>query len=158
MGFTEAITSVVVKNYATFSGRASRSEFWWFFFFYLGISILLEYCSIFIESYWFGVILANVIIIGFELLLLVPFTAVLVRRLHDKNMSGWWSLVWIVFLALVISEDFLAGAQYAMEPLSFIASLFNFALFISFAFRGTPGVNRFGVDPLDVTFEESIFN
>ncbi|MGO7201602.1 DUF805 domain-containing protein, partial [Rhizobium ruizarguesonis] len=34
MGFTEAVRTVLTQKYATFSGRASRSEYWWFVLFY----------------------------------------------------------------------------------------------------------------------------
>jgi uncharacterized membrane protein YhaH (DUF805 family) len=39
MNMKEAVTSVLIKKYATFSGRASRSEYWWFSLAYLLVYI-----------------------------------------------------------------------------------------------------------------------
>lgn len=83
MGFTESIQHVL-QNYATFNGRALRSEYWfWILFVTLSGMVI-------------GVIGA---VIGFPLLgnlyslaLFVPSLAVTVRRLHDRNKSGWWAL------------------------------------------------------------------
>ena len=75
MKFSEAIRSVFSK-YATFSGRASRSEFWWWVLFYV-LSIYLVTALTRIYPLW-------------DLVLIVPNLAVSVRRMHDSNHSGWW--------------------------------------------------------------------
>jgi uncharacterized membrane protein YhaH (DUF805 family) len=68
-----------LKKYATFSGRASRKEYWlfalsnWVIFFVLSLVIP---------------ILGSVYFLG----ILLPYWAVWVRRLHDTNRSGWWVL------------------------------------------------------------------
>lgn len=67
MGFGESIKTCFNK-YATFSGRASRSEFWWF-----QLAFFLSFFTI----------------IG-GLILLLPNMSVTVRRLHDVGKSGWW--------------------------------------------------------------------
>ncbi|MGO7697057.1 DUF805 domain-containing protein, partial [Rhizobium leguminosarum] len=41
MGFTEAVRTVLTQKYATFSGRASRSEYWWFVLFYTLVVLAL---------------------------------------------------------------------------------------------------------------------
>lgn len=85
------------KKYATFSGRASRGEYWWS---YLGITLLS-----------FGVSLLSLIpIVGtfisliFSLVVLIPSIAISVRRLHDANRSGWFLLIpyALLFIGLVI--------------------------------------------------------
>ena len=68
---------------ATFSGRASRSEFWWFF--------LFQALALFIVANWNEKIVTVVI-----LALLVPSLAVGARRLHDMGKSGWWQLLWLI--------------------------------------------------------------
>jgi len=40
MNMKEAVTSVLIKKYATIEGRASRSEYWWFTLFYVLASVL----------------------------------------------------------------------------------------------------------------------
>lgn len=74
------------KKYATFSGRASRSEYWWS---YLAITLL---------SFGVGLIglipiVGAFINIAFSLAIIIPSIAIAVRRLHDANRSGWFLLI-----------------------------------------------------------------
>jgi len=102
----------VIKNkYAQFSGRATRSEYWYFILFMtiiyavaVGIDMLL------VNILGEFPILSTIALLGF----LVPSIAVGVRRLHDINASGWWyllafvpilSLVLIVFFVIDSKED-----------------------------------------------------
>ncbi|MBR2863319.1 MAG: DUF805 domain-containing protein, partial [Bacteroidaceae bacterium] len=71
MGFVEAIKTCFSK-YATFSGRATRSEYWWWALFTALVSWIL-----------FFVFPILVPIAG--LVFLLPSLAVLVRRLHDTG-------------------------------------------------------------------------
>ena len=77
VSFGEAIKTCLSK-YATFSGRASRSEYWYFalFTFLLGLIPILGYVA--------------------GLAFLIPDLAVAVRRLHDIGKSGWWYLICLV--------------------------------------------------------------
>ena len=86
MSFGEALKTCF-KKYATFSGRARRSEFWWF-------SVLNWLLSIAAYAATFYLLIAVIGIIG--LLLLLPSLAVTVRRLHDTGKSGWWLLAMII--------------------------------------------------------------
>ncbi len=100
-----------LTRYAQFSGRASRSEFWWFQLFIVIISIPLYVLS-FYAGYTGSSTLA-LVVSGLSVVLwlavIVPLIAVTVRRLHDTDRSGWWyllmfvpvvSLVVLVFLLL----------------------------------------------------------
>lgn len=110
MNFGEAIKSVFSK-YATFSGRARRSEYWFFYLFNvlvrmgLGVvSMIFVFCYtlfemaatpdfVFPSFYWlfYGVIYG---VVGlWALAVFLPFLAVTVRRFHDIGKSGWWLLV-----------------------------------------------------------------
>ena len=84
MSFTEAIKSVF-SQYAGFSGRARRSEYWYFVLFNFIVSFVLgllgQAASIFS-------ILSGIV----SLALLVPGLAVAIRRLHDIGKSGWYLL------------------------------------------------------------------
>ncbi|MGB5871917.1 MAG: DUF805 domain-containing protein [Albidovulum sp.] len=83
MGFGEAVLSVFSK-YATFSGRASRSVFWYFMLFYLLAVIFL------------GILGAGTASALLPLVLFLPTLAVQVRRLHDIGRSGWWALIQLI--------------------------------------------------------------
>ena len=81
-GPVEAVSSVM-KSYARFSGRATRSEYWWFYLFWI-IAVLVT-----------GMINENLAALV-VLALLLPSLAVGVRRLHDIGKSGWWLLVMLI--------------------------------------------------------------
>ena len=87
----------VLKNYAGFSGRARRAEFWQF---------ALIHFIIYIVLYAVGFAMHNFLLVGlYWLATIVPFLAVSARRLHDTGRSGWWSLLWftcIGWIALII--------------------------------------------------------
>lgn len=83
----------VLKNYAVFSGRARRKEYWMFvlfnFIFALALSLLgiLTFGILYILSILYGVAV------------FVPTLAVAVRRLHDIGKSGWYYLIILIPLA-----------------------------------------------------------
>ena len=104
MGFTESVKTVFSK-FATFSGRASRSEFWWFYLFnslaWLVFSVIGSiFGSIFGGGDAGGVLAGSgiglVLSLIYSLVAIVPTISVLVRRLHDTGRSGWhywWCLI-----------------------------------------------------------------
>jgi uncharacterized membrane protein YhaH (DUF805 family) len=74
--------------YAQFSGRASRSEYWWF--------ALASVLVIFVAAFVDGVAGSAVVTAIAYLFLIIPGIAVSVRRLHDTNRSGWYLLLNLV--------------------------------------------------------------
>ena len=120
MTFSEAVHFCLREKLFTTSGRAARSEYWWFALFNLTaiVGILLVATVVLGETV--GIFLAG----ATGLLLLIPSLTVAIRRLHDRNMSGWWLL------------------------LAFIPNIGQLALFVLYALPGTTGPNRFGPDPL----------
>jgi uncharacterized membrane protein YhaH (DUF805 family) len=134
------------KRYAEFTGRSRRMEYWMFSLFTLIISIVLV-MLMFAGGIGMGTLagtapppqeLGAMFYLGAGLLAiftlgsLVPAIAVTVRRFHDRDMSGWWLLGFVVL---------------GMIPLvGFIASI---AQIVLMALPGTKGPNRFGEDPLD---------
>lgn len=117
-----------LKQYADFSGRARRKEYWMFFLF----NTLFGVGLIFIGS-MLGVLISGgdedvAISIGYGLYFLyalaifIPGLAVCVRRLHDVGKSGWWFLIslvpfiggiWLFVLLVTDSED---ENQYGRYP------------------------------------------
>ena len=97
MGFMDALTTVFRTKYATFSGRASRSEYWWG---YLGLAVTSTVLQILamvgtIALLDFGQIAAlpSLIALVGTIGLLIPSITVTVRRLHDTGKSGWMALL-----------------------------------------------------------------
>ncbi len=141
------------RRYADFKGRARRMEFWMFALFNLivycvlalivrmmggGLSNMAD-VNLSSPSSVFGSFLsgAGIVFLLYWLAILVPLIAVTVRRFHDRDMSGWWYLGFIVI---------------ALIPLLNILS--SIALIVLMALPGTAGPNRFGPDPKNPTSED----
>jgi len=101
MGFSDAVVKAL-KNYANFSGRSSRSEYWWFALFVM----FVNFCSIIIDTIVLGIPPneIGVFYIICYLALFMPTIAVGVRRMHDHGMSGWFLLVPIYGFILAATE------------------------------------------------------
>lgn len=121
MTLTDAITSGF-SNYVTFSGRARRAEFWYWALFLFIMNIALSFGEVMMFAPQVGTYgpLTGLFSLGTFL----PSLAIAVRRLHDRDRSGWWYL--LVFLPLI----------------GWIV------LLIWFCLPGSVGANRFGADPL----------
>ena len=98
----------VLQNYATFKGRASRSEHWYFVLFNIIFSIVLSYVS--------GVVNLPILYTIYSLALLIPSIAVAVRRMHDVGKSGWFILIPIYDLILACTEGVKGENEYGTEP------------------------------------------
>ena len=121
MGMSTAVTSVV-SQYATFSGRARRSEFWWWYLAVFIVSAAFAGLAIL----WGSGTAGTLIRVGyalFSLAILVPTIATATRRLHDRGMAAWW-------LALF-----------------FIPVVGDIVLLVLLALPGDPGPNRYGAAP-----------
>ena len=92
MTFTDAI-KVCFSKYADFNGCASRAEFWWWTLFTVVASVVLQ-------GFSYNLALA------FTIVTLLPGTAVLTRRLHDTDRSGYWQLLELIpiigWIALIV--------------------------------------------------------
>jgi uncharacterized membrane protein YhaH (DUF805 family) len=119
--FLEALT----KKYATFAGRARRSEYWYFMLFYflaiVAMAIVDGLAGTFSEEAEIGLFSGL-----FVLATIVPSIAVTVRRLHDTDRSGWWILI------------------------NFIPIIGAIVLLVFTVLDSQPGANRFGPNPKEV--------
>ena len=105
MSFTDAIRDGFSK-YVTFSGRSSRSAYWWWYLF--GVLVLVVSLAI---DYALGA--GGILYVLVALAMLLPNLAVLVRRLHDAGHSGWWVLIGLLPLigAIVLLVFTLQGSD-----------------------------------------------
>lgn len=88
-----------LKNYANFTGRARRKEFWFFALTQFIILIIAQILDAILGSEFLFYVLT-------VLALFIPALAVSIRRLHDIGKSGWWYLIGLVpligFILLII--------------------------------------------------------
>lgn len=149
MNFKEAVRTCVKDKYATFSGRAPRSEIWWLTLFYFLVAIMLVVGGLALNGWSVdaagGFSIGAMILLGlyaiFALAMFLPMLAVTVRRFHDVNLSGWWYLVCM-----------LAGL------IPFVGIIGSLAIFVIMVWKGTSGPNRFGNDPLRPESSAEIFS
>lgn len=135
MTFSAAIRTVFGK-YATFSGRARRSEYWWWALFATLAQVALYAMALIIlvatsndDGGTLPGLLGWIPLIVVSLGLALPSLAVAVRRLHDTSRSGWWLLI---------------GA------IPFINIVTAIVLLVFYLQDSTPGPNRHGPNPKGV--------
>jgi uncharacterized membrane protein YhaH (DUF805 family) len=101
-----------LKQYADFTGRARRKEYWMFVLIYLIISVAL------------GILGMTVISMLVGLALFVPSISIAARRLHDTGRSGWWQLIALIpiigFIILIVflAQDGHDTNDYGVNPKS----------------------------------------
>ncbi len=78
-----------LANYATFSGRARRAEYWWFTFANVIMGLIFASLEA-MSGEEYGI--PNL----YFLAALLPAIAVTTRRLHDTGRSGWWQLLGLI--------------------------------------------------------------
>ena len=161
-----------LKKYATFSGRASRAEFWWFM-----LMLIVLYL---VATFLFGGILGaagaasgepnvglamvaggtGLVILLFWLAVIIPTIAAQVRRLHDTGRSGWWvGAYYIGYLVLLFTmfgsvlgaaggatETAAAGMGMSMLVMA-LWGIYGIVLLVFFILPGTKGANEYGPDP-----------
>ena len=126
MGFAEAIKSFW-SNYATFKGRARRSEYWFIQLFLIITNVAVGAIDLVLMNGDVDRFIANggggIVGLVWILVTIVPALAVLVRRLHDTGKSGWWVLMGFVPFAGAI------------------------VLFVFTVLDSTPAENKYGLSP-----------
>ena len=123
LNFLEAI-KVCFSKYATFSGRARRSEFWWFYL--LGVILNMVFSRLLALAATADAIFyisCAIILCVIGLILFIPMLAAWVRRLHDVGKSG--HLLWLILLCgigglvpliMCISDGQPGENQYGPNP------------------------------------------
>jgi len=88
------------NKYATFSGRASRSEYWFFYLFTIIASVIAWVIDTMLLGY--GADDTGAISLIFQIIIILPSLAVGARRLHDIGKSGWWQLLVITLIGIIL--------------------------------------------------------
>lgn len=142
------------KRYFDFKGRSRRMEFWMFALFNTLVWIVLTMIQLGSAGGLaqlaagddsnpfavYGVLFGGafgILIALWALATIIPSIAVTIRRLHDRDMSGWW------YLGVIVGS--LIPLINILVSLGFLVLMF---------LPGTPGANRFGPDPKDPTSAE----
>lgn len=103
----------VFKKYAVFDGRAPRAEYWYFVLANIIISIVLSLFG------GLGRLLSTLL----SVVLILPGLGVSIRRLHDTNRSGWWTLLsfipiigWIILIIFLATDGDAGNNSYGPNP------------------------------------------
>ena len=106
------------KQYADFTGRARRTEYWMFALVNFGIALLLELILGFTFLYFLTYV--------YSLAIFIPSLAVCVRRLHDIGRSGWWYLIglvpvvgWIILIIWFCTDSQPGANKWGENPKGF---------------------------------------
>lgn len=119
------------KNYANFSGRSRRADYWWAMLCQaivggvLGILMTIMVTAAIVQETPMGAfgILIVIVYVVFALASIVPGLSVIVRRLHDTGRAGWWFFI------------------------TFVPAVGSIVLFVFMLLEGTAGENQYGPDP-----------
>jgi uncharacterized membrane protein YhaH (DUF805 family) len=148
--FSSAIR-ICFSKYAKFSGRASRSEYWYFLLFAVILQSVTNVVSALAASGAMageaGVALARLLTLGALLVMFIPFLAVMVRRLHDAGRSG--AIVLVLPVLVFIAGPLMVLGGFSGSPAIFGAAvvlIYGALLFpvVVGLLKGTPGPNRYG--------------
>ena len=111
MNFVESIQTCY-KKFFDFSGRASKSEYWWF-----QLYNAIIYVLIFVFQGDLVLLLSILIIVN-----LIPVYAVGVRRIHDSDKSGWLVLISLIpliglYIFVLLLQDGSKGKnRFGIKP------------------------------------------
>lgn len=154
----------------SFSGRIGRMQWW--------LALIVIVVSLFAGAFLIGVLSAligeaqngqvgavgSVLLIGLVIAFYVSLAAIGVKRLHDREKSGWWIAVYLginVLSALAVQGQ-MTGTMQGPTVIGIIAGVVNLVVFVWFVIwlgflKGTQGPNQYGPDPLGATQLDASF-
>ncbi len=106
-------------NWKNFSGRTRRSGYWYAFLANMIVAFVLGFISGLVEP-------LSILVTIYSLLVLVPYIALAVRRLHDTDHSGWWYLIALTGIGCIVlliwfCQDSQPDNQYGPSPKGYSA-------------------------------------
>lgn len=121
------------SNYSNFKGRSRRSEYWFIQLFLVITNVVVAVVDLALMNWDVDRFIANggggIVGLIWILATIVPAIAVLIRRLHDTNRSGWWVLIGliplvgaIVLLVFTVEDSNKGDNKYGASPKEFSAS------------------------------------
>ena len=123
MTFVQATKSYFLR-WKDFQGRSSRSEYWWAVLSVTLISALLGFIVGFFGAMaGLSMTTTQLLLVPIQIFLTIASFALVIRRLHDTDRSGWWYFIFLTVIGILV-------------------------LIIWYCQKGTDGENRFGKDPL----------
>lgn len=156
MGLSNYFRSFLCENYSNFSGRASRSEFSCIAVAFILMNLFMAFIDYYNGGQYYRDIYIDIKFMIYKaydilnIILVFPASSLIVRRMHDLDLSGW---VFIFYIFSVFVTYFCFDV-YLYALLFFIIS--SNLLIILMVVRGTVGSNRFGQDPLGGGFDADV--
>lgn len=134
----------------SYRGRINRAKYWIAIGIYFAVSLGLGGLGMGLARTT-GVNLAvSVIAVVIYLSMTYSGFVVGIKRLHDRNKSGWWLLVFYL-LPGVLSGMSMADVSGLGDVFSLISGALSIWTLIELGIlRGTIGANRYGPDPINV--------
>jgi uncharacterized membrane protein YhaH (DUF805 family) len=127
----------------SFSGRINRAKYWLIALVFIVVSVIAIALALFAGG------MGTAIVVGFILYIPMLWIALAVgaKRLHDRNKSGWWMLLFYIAPGILQTT-----AEYVGD-MGFVLNIIGTALGIwglieLGLLRGTEGANQYGPDPL----------
>jgi uncharacterized membrane protein YhaH (DUF805 family) len=143
----------LMKIFFSFRGRANRAAFWLVSVTWFVVAPVLYYAwtasggsavSLSVNH------LGDAVFIVVAIAVLTSCLAIGVTRLHDRNKSAWWILLFYFCPPIVEALASLNDLDSAMVFLNILSLAITLWAFVELGFvRGTFGPNRYGSDPLD---------
>ena len=106
----------VLRKYAVFKGRSRRKEFWYFMLFNFIFMFLLQIIGMELKLPEIDAHHKNILLGLYQLSIALPFLGAWIRRMHDINKSGWYSLIPLYNLILACKEGTRAINEYGGDP------------------------------------------
>jgi uncharacterized membrane protein YhaH (DUF805 family) len=143
--------------YTSFEGRINRKPYW------IGLIVLIIVMMVIIFGASFLLIgsiveptfQTRLVTFVLQLLFLYPSTALMVKRLHDRNRPSYWAAFILVPMVLKSLTDLMGmtGDPLNQNALDYLLNIIVFAVSLWFfielgCLRGTVGSNQYGPDPL----------
>jgi uncharacterized membrane protein YhaH (DUF805 family) len=143
--------------YTSFEGRINRKPYW------IGLIVLIIVMMVIIFGASFLLIgsiveptfQTRLVTFVLQLLFLYPSTALMVKRLHDRNRPSYWAAFILVPMVLKSLTDLMGmtGDPLNQNALDYLLNIIVFVVSIWFfvelgCLRGTVGTNQYGPDPI----------
>jgi len=126
----------------SFQGRINRAKYWVAMIAYLSLTIAALGLGFFFNFGTLFLVFAGMI----ALAMIVSGCIVGIKRLHDRNKSGWWLLLFYL-LSGVLDVVGMTGKLPLLFELGSVA-ISIWALVELGCLRGTAGTNQYGPNPL----------